>query len=75
MKRRNFSHGRNSYEEAVTLSLAENTLRTHALLHRLSVPSHNASLVKVWGFVLVAGPARSEERETHSVVSQLAKPT
>lgn len=37
-------------------------------------PSHNISLVKVWGFVLWAGPARSEEREAYCVVSQLAKP-
>lgn len=47
---------------------------THTLLCRLSVPSHNTSLVKVWGFLLWAGLARSEERETYSVVSQLAKP-
>lgn len=37
-------------------------------------PSHNISLVKLWGFVLWAGPGRSEEREAYSVVSQLAKP-
>lgn len=56
--------------------LAENMLvsvYTHTSV-RASVPSHNISLVKVWGFVLWAGLARSEERETYSVVSQLAKP-
>lgn len=46
---------------------------THTSAHA-AVPSHNMSLVKVWGFVFWAGLARSEERETQSVVSQLAKP-
>ena len=55
--------------------LAENmpiSVYTHTSAHA-SVPSHNISLVKVWGFVLWAGLARSEERETYCVVSQLAK--
>lgn len=46
---------------------------THTSAHA-AVPSHNISLVKVWGFVFWAGLATSEERETYSVVSQLAKP-
>lgn len=83
MKTRNFSCARNSYKKVVTLSVsgrcdfpsgehADGSICTH--FAHVSVPRHNISLVKVWGFVLWAGQAQSEERETYAVVSQLAEP-